>query len=578
MRSKITTVAIALALVGAFVAPASAAQAASATVSGTVEYKGKPVAGILVGWFKPGTGSYRSVTSGADGSYSLTLPSAGQKYVLFGNLDMEKAKQSRGNKSYVGVFYGDGDVRDYAYQTVDTYTASTAADDVDIELAKPGSIFGYDSKLDNEDISLLTLGGTLVDEVDSDGGVSFSNLVPGQYRLESSAYRFDIPETVLAVLPGERTTFTPNAYSGAVISGVVTGPGGVPAKGVAVRARQSDSAEDLGLAAEDVTDSKGRYTLVHLHDASYDISFGETGATSDPTSGDRGFVPETQVVSVVTPESKITLDEQLATGGRIRGAFPSSSSRSTHTVTLVDGTGTNIDSSSGIIGKGAFTIGSLPTGKYTAYFTTATGTKYAKKSFSVTAGKTVDLGTIVRDRKGFDITGTVDGATGYAGNPHVGVIATNRNGGPRYSSMLTSTGGYSLSGVPAGTYTVMVLYPGRENRTQRVTLTGDRVKYLRYGERFGTTSATFTANGLRVPSIDLEIGRLGDSSYGGTFTGGSWSMTAPEGTYRSVIRLTTTSVFQAKSPHWVALPEDFLPVTVTSGTKKNRGTVPLVIH
>jgi hypothetical protein len=577
MRSKIITVSIALALAGALVAPASAAQAASGTVSGTVEYKGKPVAGIPVGWFKPATGSYRVVTTASDGSYSLDLPGAGQEYVLFGNLNMENRKQSRGNKDYVGVFYGDGDTRDYAYQTIDPYTATATADEVDIELAKPGRIIGTDPKLADELMTLETMGGTQVmsASTDSFGYMSIPNLVPGQYRVTSSAVEYDIPETILTVESGEITKFTPHAFTGGVISGVVTGAGGKPAKGVEVVAHESPKGKYDNRAQTDVTDSKGRYSLPHLFDDEYRLTFGYRGASSNGKTGDKGYVPESEVITGITADSRIVRNATLATGGRFRGTFANTAT-SYNTVTLVTSTGTVIPEIDGYGVDGAFNFGSLPTGKYTAYFSNGVGTKFGKKTFTITAGSTTELGKIVRDKTGFSFTGTIADFSSSQVD-RTGVLLTKK-GGPSYAAFPHNSGRFSAVGLVPGTYSVEIFSHGRDPREYTVSVTRNTTKTVALGHTWGSVSARFTVDGLAIPSGDLTLGHDWSDAYGSQIKDGAWKFSAPSGTYGALNFLSTTSVFQANSPNWLTFPDGALPVTVTGGTKKNLGAITLEAH
>ena len=387
MRSKITTVAIGFALVRAFFAPASAAQAASATVSGTVEYKGKPVAGILVGWFKPGTGRYRSVKTANDGTYSLDLPSAGQEY---------------------------------------------------------------------------------------------------------------------------------------------------------------------------------------------DVVFSIPGQSSDEKNGDKGYLPESTEVTGVTETSKIIHNAVLATGGRVRGKFPNTSTESENTLTLLGPDGKVLNGDYFYPVDGAFNVGSLKSGSYTAYFTNHVGSEYGKRSFTVKAGKTTELGKITRTKKGVSLSGTVpnfnQAPTGY----YTTLWAT-KVGGPNYFSYVDSKGKYSVKGLVPGTYKIQVFSEGREAKVYSLKVTKNTVKTLSVGTKWGSVKATFSVDGLPVPKGTLDLGeRFND--WAGPIADGAWKLTAPSGTYKTIAQFETTSVFQANSPNWLTLPEGMLSVTVRAGTTKNLGPVALTAH
>ena len=580
MKSRITTVAIALALVGAFAAPASAAQAASATVSGTVEYEGTPIRGVVVGWFKPSTGTFKTATSGSDGGYSLELPGSGQKYVLFANLDMTNTKQTRVKKNYVGVFYGDGDERDFAYQTVDPYTASATADAVDIELAKPGSIFGTDYHLKNQPVELQTLGGTTVDSsIDDQGNMDFSNLVPGKYRVVTNIdydYGYGVTDEVLTVESGEDTRFDAGVFSGGYISGTATNSSGKPAAGVEVTLTPTFSGSDPDHTTTDVTDSKGKYSFRHLHGSSYDVTFSRAGNTSNQKTGDRGYLAETEEITGITETSKIVHDVTLATGGRVRGEFASTSKDSENTITLLNANGTVINGDYYYPVDGKFTFGSLKSGRYTAYFTNHVGSKYEKKSFTVTAGKTTDLGTIKRTSKGVSLSGTVSNFDPAFASYYSSVQAT-KVGGPNYYAYIDKHGKYSLKGLVPGTYTVRVFVEGREDKGYTVSVTSNTNKTLAVGTKWGTVKAKLTVDGSVIPKGVLSLGER-YNFWSGQFSKGAWSITAPAGSYGRIGWFSTTAVFQGKSPYWLTLPDDTLPVTIKAGTTKDLGTIALAAH
>lgn len=578
MKTKITTAAIALALVGAFAAPASAAQAASATVSGTVEYHGAPVAGILVGWFKPSTGTYKVVTSGADGSYSLPLPGAGQKYVMYGNLKLDDAAQGRGDKKYVGVYYGDGDTRDYAFQTLDRYTAASADDTLDIELAKPGSISGLDTNL-NGDFTLQNLGGGDVKEMtDATESLGFSNLFPGQYRIvPSSPYRSQrVSDDVITVTEGAQTVYAPNPQDGGEIKGVVSDSTGKGIRNIFVSA--TGPGDDLEDSDYTYTDSQGRYHLRNLHSSSYTVTFGSPATIA---AGQRGYVMKEQTVEGITEDVTTRVNVSLKTGGRIRGTLPDATGTGYVGLTLVGPAGDIIETDQ-YVQEGSFTYGSLPTGTYTLYSTKDGSSKYRKATFTVTAGKTVDLGTFSRTTTGRLVSGTVTALpAGWAkGEPvYVSASADDR---PSAYARVHSNGTYSLKGVVPGTYTVTVGRSGHEDSTATVTVTANRTKTLKLGKRFGTVTADVTIAGVPVPAGELylsnEESRYPAYAFYASIADGRLSAEAPARSYDTVDYLMVPDLFQANSPYWIALPDGALPITVTAGEDKDLGTIALDVR
>ena len=571
MRSKIATVALALALVGAFVAPASAAQAAEATVSGTVLYRGEPVADIPVGWFVPSTGSYKVVDSAADGSYELTLPAAGQKFVVFGNLDMKNAKQTRGDKNYVGVFYGDGDSRDYAFQTLKKYTANAASKDLAIELAKPGSIYGIDKLLARENVQLENLGGTPMDkytEADSDGQFELTNLVPGKYRLrQPGGYgNVSVTHAIITVREGELTTVTPRVASGGVIKGVVTDSKGKPIAGVYVEASAKGEHP-----APDYTDSKGRYTIAHLRGTSYVVTAGRIGLIQ----GSKGYIPRSTKVSGVKNAATVTRNVSLKTGGRVLLTLTKSGSKAVEEYRLIGPDNELVypdyDSATATSAR----YGSLPSGKYRIYAFNNTKSRYSAKTITVRAGKTTDVGRLAATAKATSLKGTVT-ATGPVGDETV--VRARSSSGLEFYSYIGSTGKYRLPAVVPGKYSVAVFAPDRAASTRTVNITSARSKNLAAGAHYGKVTAVLTSDGRAVPSGHLTFGDTADGDVRQTsaeITNGRYSAFGRSGSYKAIVWFEDDALFQGNSPYWAELPASALPFTLKTEKTTNLGTLAL---
>jgi len=574
MRSKITTVAIALALVGAFAAPASAAPTAP-TVIGVVAYHGTPKAGIRVGWFSPSDQSYASVVSAADGSYSLPLPAAGSDYVLYSNLEMKKLKQSRVSKGYVGVFYGEDDTRDFAVQTLEPYEAGTASDEVDIQLAKPGSLLGLGDAFMDQYVYLTTLGGTVVRGTEGEEErVYFSNLVPGDYQIKVANETGDATalEQVFTVTDGQITEFSLDSLASGRVSGVVTGSG-KKLEGVLVTAvpfgETDETDETETLYAQ--TNSQGRYTFAGLRKSSYTLTFGSNGSI-----GLKGWVQESTVVTGVNNDTTVQSNATLAVGGRIRATVLKSASSRHNTFTLVRPDGITIDHEPWNASE-TQNFGNLASGKYTLYFTNSRSDRYGKATVTVKAGKTTDIGTFSRTKDGVTIVGSINGLGSGATTKNIRVDAS-APGLPPYSDMeLNGKGGYKLAGVVPGTYTLEVGAPGREvgfrefTAKQRASNNAGIVA----GPKVGKVHATLNVNGRPIGYGYLGFRGDSDDTILGEFVKGVFHGTGAAGTYDEVSDFWYGDPFQANSPYWLALPKGTLPITLTSGATNKLGTLEL---
>ena len=573
MKTRIITVAIAFALVGACAAPASAAPVAP-SVTGIVDYRGTPKAGISVGWFSPSDQTYKSVVSATDGSYTLPLPAAGEEYVLYSNLDMKNVKQSRVNKTYVGVFYGDGDTRDYAFQTLEPYVAGTDADEVDIDLAKPGSLLGVGDAFMDQTVYLNTLGDTTVrSTIGEEERTIFSNLVPGDYRLELPGDPEGVTalDQVFTVAEGEMTTFSLDSVISGRISGVVTSAAGKKIPYLQMTATATDESEARSFQYLTYTDSQGRYVFNGLRESSYAVTFG----SSSVGGYDKGWVPKTVTVSGVNNATTVKSNASLAVGGRIRATIAKTATSSDNEFTLVAPNGKKLDLE--IWQKtGTLNFPDLATGTYTLYFTNSQSARYGVATVAVKAGETSHVGAFSRTKKGINIYGAVYGLDSGSSLKNIRVTAS-APGLPTYYDLKIDKNGYGIIGIVAGNYTFRVSVPGREEGTRDVSVTGPNGRFvgLTAGPKLGKATAKLQVNGEPVPYGYLEISGDTDDTLYGVITDGAYSGIAEAGAYDTVIDFWSGDLFQANSPYWVALPEGTLPITISSGATTKLGTIEL---
>jgi len=566
MRTKITSVALALALVGAFIAPASAAQAATGTLTGTVAWRGAPVRTVDVGWFIPSTGEFSTVKSLSNGTYTLPLPPVGDEYVVYANLDMTKAKQLRVKKGYVGVFYGEGDVRDYAFQTLDTYTSTAASDELDIALAKPGAITGKDSRLRNSGVQLEDLGGKITPMygvANSIGRFTVKNLVPGRYRLHQPTYDENliaVTTEIITVTEGETTTIDPKAVAGGRVEGVVKQSNGKPAAGVYVSTYRNGE-----WTGSDSTDSKGKYTIKSLVDGRHRVEFEFPGSSKNT----KGYVAKTVSAPLITNHSTVTRNVTLSTGARIIVATKSQND----SVRLIGPGKETIWGIQNIYGFGDVTFGGLRSGTYKLYTYSTSKQRYSVKTLVVKASKTYDVGTLTATKKAFTLKGKLSGA----GAGWSSVSATSSTG-LSYNGQADAKGKYSIDGMVPGTYTIEVLSDAHADAVHSLKISQNTTKNYALGKPHGKLVVAFTLDGRPMRSGDVDLSAAGDKLLSGSVKNGRIVATGPTGSYNTVEYFDDGSFFQANSPYWVSVPDTFLPVKITNGTTVYAGKVALEVH
>jgi len=570
MKSRWMAAVVALVVAVGVVAPATSAQAAG-TVRGTVSWHGTAVSGITVGWYKPSSGSYKTTKSAANGSYSLRLPGSGQKYVLFANLSFKHTALARITSSYVGVFYGAGDKRDFAFQTLSTYKSKSAGDSVNIELVKPGSISGTDPLLKGKIVYLQNFGGQQVGSdatAAGDGGFAFFGLVPGRYRLgNGSPYDIlSVNSDPIVVTEGVRTVVDPEATEGAIIQGTATTAGGAPAADVYVEASNA-----TGVADSTYTDSAGKYRLKLLTKSAYRVSFGTAEQSVAKT-----WVPQSSIVSGVAAGTPVTHNVTLQQAGRINGTvtFASKTKYYDHMAYVANSTGT-IVASSYVSKTGAFSVSGLGTGNYTVTVTNSATGKYVKKSAALTVGKTVTLTGVSLTSTGAKLSGTVSGVSSakYDYDNYVFLDSPSR---PSVGKHYGKNGKFSLIGIVPGTYTVSVYATGRVTKTYPLTISASTTKNFAPGALYGNVKGKLTLKGKTITTAVTAIGSSPDNYLFFDLAKSRFTASGPAGKY-TVKDIDSSKLFQPKTPLWVEFPKAKSPFSMVSGKTKNLGTVKLLI-
>ncbi|HEX5433287.1 MAG TPA: carboxypeptidase regulatory-like domain-containing protein [Candidatus Angelobacter sp.] len=180
--------------------------------------------------------------------------------------------------------------------------------------------------------------------------------------------------------------------------------------------------------------------------------------------------------------------------------------------TVVDSSGTGISgatvSADGLTvatsTTGAYTLANLPAGSVTIT-ASATGFANGSQTVTVTAGSTVTAPPITLGSNSGSVSGTVKSSAGTA-------IASASVGFGGGSTTTSSTGTYSLTGVPAGTIQLVASATGFQSSTQNVTITGGANS---------TADFTLTASG----STGKVTGKITNAATGGAISGATvkWS-------------------------------------------------------
>ena len=573
MKSRFITGAVALALLGSVLAPASAAQAAGATVSGVVEYKDKAIANILVGWYVPSTGKSSTVTSKADGSYSLALPASGTEYVLFGNLKMDKPTQLRGKTGYTGVFYGDGDVRNYAYQAVDAYT-SGASDVVDIELGKPGAIWVQDPRLADYYFSAMNGGGEAVTEpvrANRGGWFEFPNLIPGTYYL-SNFYPdefVNISSEPIEVTEGSNVEFDPQVSEGGIIEGVVSNAAGKSVKDVAVIAVNKNDKEEHFV----YTDAKGNYRLRGLTESSYTVTFAGVESRSS-----LGFLEKTITVSNLVADTAVTKNVALSTGGRVAGTVKLTETKNgtnayQHVVSIADWSG-NVLAQASVNAKGAYSFSGLPTGRYRVLVSVNGSSSYAHFSVAAKAGSLTKVAEAKRTKKTVTVSGKV---TNLPQPPakNSPVVYWNTEGATSGYVTTSSNGSYTLKYVVPGTVTFNVASTNHAIGTTEKTISKTTTLALKPGKSLGKVAGAVRVDGTPLSRGTALFDAATDET-GAFVKNGAFNQLIASGPH-TFGYVATPGMFPGNSPFWYSVPDAKRDFTVSPGKRTTVGTLDLVL-
>lgn len=401
-------------------------------------------------------------------------------------------------------------------------------------------------------------------------------------------------DSVTVTAGGTTSGINASLGTGGTITGLVTNSSGSPLPNICVHAQDSrgHSADSLS------TGKSGAYSVGGLPTGSYVVSFSDCPATDYLGQFYSGAsTPDTATpVSVTSGSNTPGINATLILGATVTGTVTDTAGTPLGSicVTAFDaGSGAAVDSGS-TSSTGAYMLDALPTGKYAIEFTDCNGGNHAPQWYngrgssagadliSLTNGVTTS-GINAKLGAGGTITGTI---TDTAGRPLAGICADAEpsTGGGAVSSATGSMGAYSITALPAGSYTVEFVdcsggnhapqwYNGQgsQSSANAVSVTAGATVGGINGQLAagGTISGTVTAGGSAVANVCVDVQDLNQNDVGirSTDSSGRYSVAGlPTGDYRVNFSDCLGSVH---TPQWFNGQPDFPSATtvhVTTGS------------
>ena len=357
---------------------------------------------------------------------------------------------SLGDYSISGVSPGSYIVHAYAtnYQTGTTgaLVASNTTTTVDFSLlASPGAISGtVTSAITGSPISgaliEVSLGSIVVDSAvtDNSGNYSISGVPPGSYIVDAYATNYQTGTAGAIILSNETTTvdFSLQSNPGTLSGRVTSSMGGSPIAGALIQLSNGDAVIDSTL-----TDNFGNYTIIGIVPGSYTVI-----ATS-PTY-DTGVTG-----AIISANETTTVNFSLqASPGSISGTVVSAIGSSPISGVLIEVTLNNMLIFSTLTDtSGDYSISGISPGSYvvhayaTNYQTGSAGALIVSNTtttvnFSLVASPGTIAGTVTSAATGLPISGAL--------------VEVNLSSIVIDSAVTDSSGSYSISGMPPGSYIV----------------------------------------------------------------------------------------------------------------------------
>lgn len=316
-----------------------------------------------------------------------------------------------------------------------------------------------------------------------------------------------------------------NAATMGALTGKVTNSSGSPLLGASVTVGGNGA----------VTASDGSWSLQNLTAGTVTVTaalggYSSASESATVTAGNT-TVAGTLALAPINP-GNVTGHVVNSSGGAVSGATVSG-----------EGVSTTTDS------NGNYTLANLPAGS-AAITASATGFANAGVNVTIAAGSTVTAPQITLGSDTGSISGTVKSSTGAA----IAGASVGYGGG---STTASSTGAYSLTGVPAGTVQLVASASGFQSSTQNVTVTGG-----------ANTTANFTLSSSST-GTGTVTGKISNASSGAAIAGAtvSWSGGSTTSNSSGIYTLSNVTAGTVKV---TASATGYLPrtlsVSVTSGT------------
>jgi hypothetical protein len=316
----------------------------------------------------------------------------------------------------------------------------------------------------------------------------------------------------------------------------------------------------------DRTDSKGRYSFAGLNPGDYTVVF----RTWAKEAG-KSFVPELLAVPGLEALESRSITTRLASAGIVTGKVKLAPGSSFYRVRLFTSSKRLVGETSGSSSSARFYATGVPAGKYTAYF--SSGQMWSSKSITVTAKKSLSVGTRTLTNKTATLTGTVPGASG-------GFVRADWGEYRAAATEISSSSHYTIKGLIPGTYTVEARATGFAPKTRTIAVSrGMSSRQLTKGDPLGRFSGTALIDGVPVRE-GFGGYNASDGDYAffyadsrGRFSAFGWPGTATFENFGYDNR-----PLPSYSPYWYEVPDAAKTIVLTGGETTELGTLEFVLH
>jgi hypothetical protein len=460
-----------LALAAETLTPGTAA--ATATLTGTATYGGAGQAGVAVTLLNASGGTVATTTSGADGTFSFAGLAAGSYQVQYAAPSGE-VLQSGPASAATGLT---GVVALAAGQTL-ALAAETLAP---APATLTGSVTYGGSGQAGATVMLLNSVGAVVAITTSggSGAFSFTNLSPGNYSVQYTAPSGEALQSgpanaatgltaALTLAAGQTLALTAETLAPlpATLTGSVTyagaGQAGVTvtllnAAGSSVATTTSDAGGAFGFSGL----AAGAYRVQYTAPSGEVLQSGPANAATGVTAAVTLAAGQTLALAAETlAPAPATLTGSVTYGGAGQAGV---------VVTLLTSAGGTV-ASTATDGTGAFAFTNLAAGSYQVAYTAPSGELLQSGPASSSSGETGVLTLAAGQSLALaaetlaTAPAMLSGSVTYGGAGQSGVTVTllNALGGTVATATTSSTGAFSFSNLPAGTYEVQYTAPSGE--------------------------------------------------------------------------------------------------------------------